>query len=64
MVALLKEQKIDITELNADVIVNADDLQSLGTDHISVISVLFQSGYLTINGYDRDSMTLPFRFSE
>lgn len=59
---LRREQKIDITELNADVIVNADDLQSLGTDHISVISVLFQSGYLTIKGYDRDSMTYRLGF--
>lgn len=62
LVKLIKEQKIDITELNADVIVNADDLQSLGTDHISVISVLFQSGYLTIKGYDRDSMTYRLGF--
>lgn len=62
LVRLIKEQKIDITELNADVIVNADDLLALGADSINIISVLFQSGYLTIKEYDRDSMTYRLGF--
>lgn len=62
LVRLIKEQKIDITELNADVIVNADDLLALGADGINVISVLFQSGYLTIKDYDKDSMTYRLGF--
>lgn len=62
LVRLIKEQKIDITQLNADVIVNADDLLALGADGINVISVLFQSGYLTIKSYDKDSMTYRLGF--
>lgn len=62
LVRLIKEQKIDITELNADVIVNADDLLALGAPGINVISVLFQSGYLTIKDYDKDSMTYRLGF--
>lgn len=62
LVRLIKEQITDLSELNADVIVNADDLLTLGTDFINVVSLLFQSGYLTIKDYDRDSMTYRLGF--
>lgn len=62
LVRLIKEQRVDITELNADVIAGADELAALGVNEINAISVLFQSGYLTIKSYDRDSMTYRLGF--
>lgn len=62
LVRLIKEQQVDITELNADIIAGADELAALGTNEINAVSVLFQSGYLTIKGYDRDSMTYRLGF--
>lgn len=62
LVKLIKDQHVDITELNADVIASADDLAALGTNEINAVAVLFQSGYLTIKDYDRESMTYRLGF--
>lgn len=62
LVRLIKEQRVNISELNADVIASADELSALGSNEINAVAVLFQSGYLTIKDYDRESMTYRLGF--
>lgn len=55
LVNLIKEQNIDISTLNGEVYASDEDLTVIGANEVNVASIMFQSGYLTIKDYDRDT---------
>jgi len=53
LVNLITKQKINITDLG-DARVRYDDFHKYNVDDMKALPVLYQSGYLTISGYDED----------
>ncbi|MBL0717398.1 MAG: ATP-binding protein [Desulfosarcina sp.] len=56
LIKLMKEKKIDIEKMQ-DLEVREENLSTYEIDDLSLIPLLFQTGYLTIKGYDDDFMT-------
>jgi hypothetical protein len=54
LIKLMEAQKMDILALEKNEI-SAADFQKFHVDNMNVTAVLYQSGYLTIKGYDSDS---------
>ena len=61
LINLIREQKIDITHLNK-MQVRYEDFRKYDIEHMDALPVLYQSGYLTITGYDdsRNSYSLDY----
>jgi hypothetical protein len=62
LVKMLKEGNFEIPDLENNVHVSANDMADYRAEWSNPIPVLYQSGYLTIKGYDRefDDFTLGF----
>ncbi|MBL0717397.1 MAG: ATP-binding protein [Desulfosarcina sp.] len=56
LIKLMKEKKIDVKKMQ-DLEVREENLSTYEIEDLSIIPLLFQTGYLTIKGYDDDFMT-------
>ena len=54
LIKLMEEQKVDILTLEENKI-SAADFQRFDVENMDALAVLYQSGYLTIKDYDKDS---------
>ena len=54
LVRILKKRNFDLTKFNNDIIATAESMASFGNGEENVTAALYQSGYLTIKGYERD----------
>ncbi|MEA3385596.1 MAG: AAA family ATPase [Thermodesulfobacteriota bacterium] len=56
LIKLIKEKDFDIRKMQ-DLEVREENLSTYEIEYLSLVSILFQTGYLTIKGYDKDFMT-------
>ena len=56
LIKLIKEKNFDIQKLQ-DLEVREENLNAYELENLSTVPLLFQTGYLTIKGYDNDFMT-------
>ena len=54
LISLLDSQKIDILNIN-DFSVTFEDFKKYDSDNMDAIPILYQSGYLTVKDYDKES---------
>jgi len=59
LVKLLRQDGFDLTQFNDDIYANNNTLQNIDM-HNNAIAMMYQSGYLTIKGYDDGIYTLGF----
>jgi hypothetical protein len=61
LIKLIEEQRINILELNGKT-VRYEDFRKYDADNMHAVPVLYQTGYLTISGYDeeQDSFVLDY----
>jgi hypothetical protein len=61
LIKLIENQNIDITDLE-NMTVSYDDFRRYDAENMNAVAMLYQSGYLTINGYDetRQRYSLDF----
>ena len=55
LVKILKKKNFDLTKFNNDIIATSESIASFGNGEENVTAALYQSGYLTIKSYERDS---------
>ena len=56
LIKLMKEKSFDIKKMK-DLEVREENLSTYEIEDLSIVPLLFQTGYLTIKGYDNDFMT-------
>lgn len=61
LIKLLKSKHFELSKFNAQIPVAADKLSKI-SDNMSLMPILYQSGYLTIVGYDSDTDTCMLGF--
>ena len=54
MVKLLEQRSFNISDLEGNIKMRGKDLDDYRIDYKNIVSLLFQSGYLTIKDYDKD----------
>ena len=59
---LLKAKNYDLTKFNSDIYSTAEGIASFGNGDGNVTAALYQGGYLTIKGYDRDACAYQLGF--
>ena len=52
---MLKARNYDLTKFNGDIYSTAEGIASFGNGDENITAALYQGGYLTIKGYDRDT---------
>jgi hypothetical protein len=54
LVKMLKDIEFDVKSLEKDIVIQADAITNYRVDKANPVPLLYQSGYLTIKGYDED----------
>jgi len=59
---MLKVRNYDLTKFNSDIYSTAEGIASFGNGNENVTAALYQGGYLTIKGYDRETESYQLGF--